>query len=501
MWMGATECLAHWGIFDPDRPAALLDGTFFSYGAIAGAAASFSAELVKQGLSGQRVAIVSADKLNFMKALFGAQLARCPTIVAHPKWSSVDINRVIVDTQPSAFIVDPGNSSISGVAADKPSLSPPLNGDRQLLRRMVQSHTSCGAPEDEWGIVYSSGSTGQPKPIVQTQYSTMTECVAWCMELGLRKSSSFYIARPLYYTGGMALALATMMTRGLLIADNYADDNDASELLHKLDKAASRNEIDHCFLVPELGRAILALRSQWSHRGNPKSVLLMGSKIHAEEKHALADFFGCSVVESWGNSEGLGTITDPADLDVRPGSIGRPFLTEGLWIVDDALDEVPADKIGRIAGSDETMFKEYANHPGATQQTKRADLVVSDDIGYRDRDGYFYILGRVEDVLTVGDNVVTMPAIENDLRGMEGIKDAYVGSSDASPLRLIVVIETTGAPVSEDRIRADIERTVETRVGTQIAIGLSFVDTLPKLSSGKIDRIAARALGAREHRG
>ncbi len=497
MWMGAVECLAHWGVYDPARPAAVVDGTILSYGMIASAAATLALQIQAQGLHEQRLAIVCREKGSFLSALYGAQFAGCSTIVFHPTWRADTIATTIVDTNPAGFLVDQfGANVLAEQVNDKPLIharSPAAAVSSSRLS-FVQSVCPRGG-DDEWGIIFSSGSTGRPKPIVQTNYSTMTECIAWCIELGLLKAQSFYVARPLYYTGGLALGLATLMTRGLLIVDNYTDDNSETEVLDQLEQAASKRMIDRCFLVPELARAILSCHRKWPYAGNPKTVLVMGSKIHVEEKAALATNFCCEVVESWGNSEGLGTITDPSDITTRPGSIGRPFLTERLWIMDDMLQQLPSNKAGYIVGSDETMFKEYANQPQATQNAKHDNLVISDDIGFRDDDGFFYISGRAEDVVLLGDIVLSMMDIEKDLRTLQGVKDAYVAAAkETNPLRFAVLIATDDSE-GVDYWRNQLEQVIRAFVrATPLDIQLKLVKAIPKLSSGKTDRVSARAL-------
>ena len=63
----------------------------------------------------------------------------------------------------------------------------------------------------------------------------------------------------------------------------------------------------------------------------------MGAPISGNEKRAARVALRSNIVESWGNSESLGTITEPNDLDSRPDSVGRPFLTDELLVVDDSL--------------------------------------------------------------------------------------------------------------------------------------------------------------------
>ncbi|GAI84575.1 unnamed protein product, partial [marine sediment metagenome] len=158
------------------------------------------------------------------------------------------------------------------------------------------------------------------------------------------------------------------------------------------------------------------------------TILVMGAPISGEEKKKVYEFLKSPIVESWGNSEGLGTITDKEDLFVRPNSIGRPFLTEKLCVVSDDLVECAPKQRGRLAGSEETMFVEYANRPDATNQVKKNNLILSDDIGYIDEENYFYILGRDQETFIVNGQTVFLTDIEENLRNKIGIIESCINN-------------------------------------------------------------------------
>src|SRR5207248_99335 len=90
----------------------------------------------------------------------------------------------------------------------------------------VNSSWPQAAPNDEWGIVFSSGTTGPSKAIERNHYSMVTEHLGWCLELQLRRRTPFYIGRPVFYTGGLVLALSTLTVCGCVIVDDFADNED-----------------------------------------------------------------------------------------------------------------------------------------------------------------------------------------------------------------------------------------------------------------------------------
>jgi fatty-acyl-CoA synthase len=496
MWLGAVECLMHWGLYSPNSVALVIGRTARSYGQIAAGAAELAESVKQAGLADQRVGIICSKKLQLLCGFYAAQLAGSSTVLYHPTWNPQALATAVSDTHPRGFIVDERGAELLASVPDTKHVIQCITLDPKRHTRPASIDTlPRRTQDDEWGIVFSSGSTGRPKPIVHTHYSIMSECLAWCIELGLTKDHTFYVTRPLYYTGGLVLALATLMTRGKLVADDYTDDNNEIEIKAKLQQAAEHTVIDHCFFVPEVARAILAADAVWTCQGNPRQILLMGSKVHAVEKQNLGKLFGCSIIESWGNSEGLGTITEPEDLENRPTSIGRPFLTERLWIMNDALEELAPGQAGHIVGSDETMFKEYANQPEATSRAKRRAFVVSDDIGFRDDSGFFYILGREEDVITYGERVLCAPGIERSILGVPGVREVYVNlKRSPTGVDVNVLLASDSGSFDDDRRTALYELIQGSAPNIALNVLVRVVDTLPKLSSGKVDRLRTRSI-------
>ncbi|MDP2815461.1 MAG: class I adenylate-forming enzyme family protein, partial [Rectinemataceae bacterium] len=344
--------------------------------------------------------------------------ARCSLIVVNPKLPEPELAQMLTENGAKHLVCDTSALALAqGAAKVVTGLRPPIALstasttvlEHDYLQRWKLDSRE-GKPEDEWGLVFSSGSTGVPKGIVQSHLGVISESLAWCIELELRRDTRFFVGRPLFYTGGLALTFACH-TVGSTVVIADGDDNDPDATLSGLEAAAKIGKIDWVFFVPEQARSILRLRKTWQYPGNPASILLMGSKTSGEEKQSLGKLFSATVVESWGNSEGLGTITSREDLALRPDSIGRSFIGEHVLVVDENCEPVPARTVGRIAGTESTMFTEYAGAPDVTASTKRSGLVLSGDVGYRDHDGYLYILGRTDDVARLKDgNWITVDA-------------------------------------------------------------------------------------------
>ena len=228
-------------------------------------------------------------------------------------------------------------------------------------------------------------------------------------------------------------------------------------------------------------------------RSPGKYILVMGAKIGGDSKRAARAVLGSEVVESWGNSESLGTVTEPEDLDERPESIGRPFLTDELFVLDEDYKRCGPGEVGRLAGGDTAGFSEYVNRPDATLAVKRDALILSDDLAYVDEAGYFYVKGRVQDVVVRGKATVFLPDIAEKLRRRAEVKEVDICAFDgASGVRLVAAVVLNSPLVTSEAaycttLNGDLEP------GEQLSRAL-VLRKLPYLPSGKVDRVQLQRL-------
>jgi len=264
------------------------------------------------------------------------------------------------------------------------------------------------------GVIFSSGTTGEPKALLRNSYSILSEAIQWIIELQLIIGTTFLIPRPLYYTGGFVLLYAALFSGGRI---DLIDDISSKGILSYL----SNNPVDWAFIVPEMIRELI--REDESSALLAKNVLTMGSPIYYADKTMFQSKFGCNLIEVWGNSEGLATITHANDLFSKPESIGRPFFADYLDIKQDGQN---AD--GIIYGMSDNEFTEYIGNPELTKEILHEGYIFSEDIGRKDEDGYFYLTGRIKDIIVI-DGIKVFPSdIEKILIGQDGVKDCVIFS-------------------------------------------------------------------------
>jgi acyl-coenzyme A synthetase/AMP-(fatty) acid ligase len=474
------------------------NGELTTYGNLNSLVNSAAYHISQADIPNERVGICVKSKFDFLVSLAGIVRAGKSAVLLNMGLSDEALSVNIKDAEVTSFIYDDTFSERIIALTKGLKKSHFLN-----IKKPTKDYSNKKAPEykirnpeDEWGVLFSSGTTGIPKGIERDHNSMITELIGWCLELGLNRETSFYIGRPVYYTGGLVLSLSTLITCGRVILNDFKNDNDPNEIWGDYQSVLSELPVSWAFFVPEQIRAFTSIAE--TLRASPKEargILVMGAPISGQEKVKASKLLNCEVVESWGNSESLGTITDPDDIRTRPNSIGKPFLTDELYIVDENCNQIiQPETYGRIAGNEEGGFCKYCNRPDATQQAKRNHLIISEDIGYVDRDGYFYICGRQQDSIVRNGETIFRSDIERKLRGLKWVSECFVSAKaiNDTSVELVAVIVPSDRHVTSkgdvlDRLNAVLNS------NEQLSAVL-FIDSMPHTPSGKIDKAAVDKL-------
>lgn len=479
------ECVRHWSRYHPKQPAIVEEaGKSLTYLELQHRILDARQILRGYKLSPKSiVAVVTRQPSQFLTWLCAIHSEGLSIAVINPLLAPRTIADMVADNGAN-LVLSGAPSATSEVNVDVHDGSLPAI----RVSRFTDSPPLARGVSDTWGIIYSSGSTGTPKGIVRTDLSVVTELIGWCLELPITRGSCTYIGRPVYYTGGLVLSLATLMVGGCVIAP---ETHTADTWLEKM----KAHEVATAFLLPVQVQELLDARQATSgYRPAPRRILTMGAPITSDLKRRVLNELRCDYIESWGNSEGLGTITDPQDVWLRPDSIGRPFMTDEMFILDDDGHKAPIGATGRICGVADSSFKEYMNLDELNEQMIRESVVVSEDLGRVDEDGYFYILGRTSDLILRSGMPLYAADLEREIRKDPDVAGAAVVGlpctrEGAVPGALVVL----GDGVALDELGL-LQRLNERSEAPRRLQRLRIVDRIPTNAAGKVDLVAVKAL-------
>jgi len=370
--------------------------------------------------------------------------------------------------------------------------------------------------EDILYILYTSGTTGKPKGIVHTQGGYLTEVmtthsyvfdlkpddVYWCgADIGWVTGHSYIVYGPL------ANGATQVMYEG---APNFPGNDRLWQIIDDY-------KVTIFYTAPTAIRAFMKWGDQFPAGHDLSSLRLLGTvgePINPEAWMWYHEHIGherCPIVDTWWQTEtGAIMITPlPGAVATKPGSATRPFPGIAADVVDDEGNSVPLGGGGYLAirrpwpamlrtiyGDDQRYVDTYwSRFPG---------LYFAGDGAKRDADGYFWLLGRVDDIMLVAGHNISTTEVESALVGHAAVAEAaVVGRTDPVTGQAIAAFVTLRSGViGDEALLQELRNTVAATIGP-IAKPKSivFTDDLPKTRSGKIMRRLLRDISEQRHLG
>ena len=205
---------------------------------------------------------------------------------------------------------------------------------------------------------------------------------------------------------------------------------------------------------------------------------------------------GMYIYDGYGQTETVNILANFRCLPVKPGSMGVPVPGFSVDIIDDSGNTVPLNAEGDIAIKIKPerpvgLFKEYLGNPEATAKTVRGQWYITGDRAYKDEDGYFWFVGRSDDVILASGYRIGPFEIESILIEHPAVKEsAVVASPDeirGEVVKAFVVLTQGFGP--SDALIKELQESVKNRTAPyKYPRKIEFVDNLPKTISGKIKR-------------
>jgi len=339
--------------------------------------------------------------------------------------------------------------------------------------------------DDDFNIIYSSGTTGLPKGIVQTHRPRQHWSYSNSIELAFTGDSRALATTPVYSNGTFLMILPALFTGATLVIMPSFSPRGFLETV-------GREKITHTFMVPPQFIAVLADPDLSAFDLSSLKVMLSaGSPLRRDTKAAVIERLGSGLFEIYGFSEGFATMIRPHQHAYKFGSVGTPVLGFEVCIVDEAGKELPRGEAGEIAGYGGGQMKCYHKRPEETAAIVCPDergraFLRSGDIGHLDEDGFLYILDRKKDMIISGGFNVFPADIESVVGEHDDVADvAVIGIPDdkwgETPLALVILKNDSAA--TPEAIRDWVNQRVAKH---QRLSGVVFREEFPRNALGKV---------------
>jgi acetyl-CoA synthetase len=352
-------------------------------------------------------------------------------------------------------------------------------------------------------ILYTSGSTGKPKGILHSTggyllgayvtskyvFDLRDEDVYWCTaDVGWVTGHSYLVYGPL------ANGATSLMYEG---APNWPENDRFWRIIQE-------HRVTIFYTAPTAIRAFIRWGDEWVKKHDLSSLRLLGSvgePINPEAwmwYHKVIGGERCPIVDTWWQTEtGSIMITPlPGATPTKPGSATLPFFGVDAAVVDDAGKEVGVNQGGKlvIRGPWPSMLRTIYGDKTRYRKTYWSEIkgcYFAGDGARRDKDGYFWIVGRIDDVLNVAGHRLGTSEVESALVSHPSVAEAaVVGRPDELKGQAVVCFVTLKTGVKAGGgLRDELKKHVRTVIGpVATPDDIRFADALPKTRSGKIMR-------------
>ena len=390
------------------------------------------------------------------------------------------------------------------VGDDRQPTQVPETHDYHRLMAGAGDHFEIGPtdPEDAALLHFTSGTTGTPKGAVHVHEAVLAHHVTGQLALDLHPDDVFWCTADPGWVTGTSYGIIAPLTNGVTsIVDE--GDFDAARWYGVLDK----ERVTVWYTAPTAIRMLMKTGAALARAHEFRALRFLASVGEPLNPEAVVwgqEAFGLPFHDNWWQTETGGImIANFAALDIRPGSMGRPLPGVEAMIVrrtGDAKVEVieEPDVQGELALRPgwPSMFRAYWEEPERYRKCFAGGFYLTGDLARRDRDGYFWFVGRADDVIKTSGHLIGPFEVESVLMEHKAVAEAgVIGKPDPVAMQVVkafVSLKDGYAPTPE--LRRELLAFARTRLGAVVAPKeLEFRPTLPKTRSGKIMRRLLRA--------
>ncbi len=449
---------------------------------------------------GDRVCILSENRVEYVDAFCAAGKSGIILVPLGTRSTARELHQILADCGPRCLMYSARYEKLAKELQQLVAFEHLINLDVQENSSKVLTYAQAIGrvrpdplapklqPEDIYCLLYTSGTTGQPKGVMiphrQVAWNAYNTVLSW----QLQQSDRVQVYTPMYHAGGLTVFLTPLFAIGgsIVLHDGF----DPAEVL----QVCRDYECTILFGVPTIFKMFLdspefgALQGghlRWVASGGAPLPLQL---LHAYQERGLIFHQGYGLTEVGVNCFAM----SDEDTGRKPGSIGKPMMfTEakllGLQDNDPEGDPVATNEVGELCLRGPHVCRGYWNNPAATAKVlDRGGWFHTGDLARCDADGFFYIAGRSKDMIISGGVNIYPAEIEKELLEHPAIAEvAVMGMSDEKwgEVPVAFVALKTGATTSE----VELIEFLRPRINKiKLPRHIIFIEALPRNAYGKV---------------
>jgi long-chain acyl-CoA synthetase len=395
-------------------------------------------------------------------------------------------SELVISTTAFAGMLDRVRGKLPAIRADRWILTDGARSGFLRYGDLVANASGSEPPDaglsgdDPYNIIYSSGTTGEPKGIVHTHDVRAGYCTLFASAFRMTPESVCLHAGSIVFNGAFLDMMPWMYLGGTYILHPAFD---AGRVIEEVE----RSSVTHMVMVPSQIIALLNHPAFDPRRlASLEMIQSVGAPLHLEYKNRLNQELPGRFYELYGLTEGFMTVLDRNDAVRKAGSVGAPIGFYEMRILDEDGHDVPAGQIGEICGRGPLMMTGYYKRPDLTAKAIVDGWLHSGDLGYVDEEGYLYLVDRKKDMIISGGVNVYPRDIEEVVIQHGAVREVAVfGVEDPrwgeTPVAAVILHAPNAAVASE------LVEWINARVGAkfQRVSDVLIVEEFPRTVAGK----------------
>ncbi|HMA76987.1 MAG TPA: AMP-binding protein [Candidatus Krumholzibacteriaceae bacterium] len=487
----------------PDKNAVWFKGETRTYSEILDMSRKVSGYLSDHNIErGDRVAVLIENSHDHIIAYFGVLFAGCVSVSLNTQTTAEALIYLLNNSDAKAIITTGKYSKqllpalkkcpkIKEIIIDQEDLSAYERIGHCNTVSLADLYKGEAAENDVRSIdidlaeiVYTSGSTGNPKGVMLTHLNLVSNMKSIVSYAHLSEDDSILVVLPFYYIYGKSLLLTHFLVGGTVIIDNnFLYPNQVLATMKK-QKATGFAGVPSTFMIL-LDRSSVRKYSFDSLRYLMQAGGAMAPSVQKEVKEV---FSPAKLYIMYGATEAAPRLSylEPDRLDDKLGSIGKAVDNVDLLLVDDNGNPVPPGEVGEIAARGSNIMRGYWKDPEGTGEVLRNGLYYTGDLAKIDDEGFFFVVGRSKDIIKVKGFRVSAKEIEEKILELDEVHEtAVIGVEDdilGEAVKAFIVPRSEG-DCDSDMIEKHLRKNLPQY---KLPKFIEFRGKLPKNKSGKI---------------
>ena len=443
--------------------------------------------------AGDRVALLAHNSTDYMEILYGCAKIGAILVCLNWRLAVPELKFIVEDSTPKGLIYDAEFADTAVSLTQSCNINAALSMDdyeEALSSTPNQPIIMPPTPLDKpWFILYTSGTTGKPKGVIQTHGMVFYNALNIGMPTRMTADDNSLNLLPFFHTGGLNLHTnPTIFYGGTAVIQRTFDPEQTFQLL--ADDISMFFGVPAVYLFlsqhPDFEKTSFGNVRSWACGGSPMPVSLL-------EQYAAR---GIIIQQGFGMTETGPTVflVDAEHAVSKAGSVGKPQLFAEVRIVDKESQDVPIGEKGELLVKGPAVTPGYWQRPDLTAEAITDEgWLHTGDVARCDEDGYYYIVDRWKDMYISGGENVYPAEVENVLFYHTAVADvAVIGVPDAKwgEVGLALIVLEPEQSISEDEL---LEFCKEKLAKYKIPKRIVFVKDLPRTAAGKVRKTDLRA--------